>query len=145
MKRILIPFTALIAAGALAVGAQAAGAPSVKLASTSIGKILVNGRGFTVYAFSKDRRNQDVCVKKSGCTMSWIPVTTKAKVKAGPGLKASLLGTIKLPTGGKQVTYSGHPLYRYSFDSSPAATDYVGAHQFGGQWDALNAAGRVVK
>lgn len=145
MKRRLIPFTAIIATGALAVAAQAASAPTVKLAGTSIGKIIVTGRGFTVYAFSKDRRNQDVCVKKPGCTRTWPPLTTKTRVVAGPGLRAGLLGTIRLSNGAKQVTYSGHPLYRYSFDSSRAATDYVGAHQFGGEWDALNAAGHIVK
>ena len=145
MKRISIPFIAMIATAALAVTAQAAGTPTVKLASTGIGKILVTGKGFTVYVFSADRRNHDVCVTKSGCATTWPPVTTKAQLVAGPGLNARLLGTVKLPSGARQVTYSGHPLYRYSFDSSRAATDYVGANEFGGHWDALNAAGRLVK
>ncbi|MDQ2894270.1 MAG: hypothetical protein M3Y09_01270 [Actinomycetota bacterium] len=145
MRRSSTALIAIIVSGALAVVAQAAVSPNVKLASTSIGKILVNGKGFTVYAFSKDRRNTDVCKTKSGCTMTWPPLTTSAGVTVGSGLNARLLGTIKLSTGVKQVTYSGHPLYRYSFDSSRAATDYVGARQFGGQWDALNAAGRPVK
>ncbi len=145
MKRSLISFIAVIAMGLLAVAAYAAGNSTVKLASTSIGKILVTGKGFTVYTFSADRHNTDVCVKKSGCTMTWPPVTTKTKAIAGPGLKASLLGTIKLTNGSRQLTYAGHPLYRYSFDSSRAATDYVGAQQFGGHWDALNAAGHAVK
>lgn len=145
MKRMFVPLIAIIATGALAVAAQAASAPSVTLARTGIGKILVSGRGFTVYAFSSDRRNKDVCVTKRGCTKTWPLVTTKTKPVAGRGSNASLLGTITLAHGVKQVTYSGHPLYRYSFDSSRAATDYVGAHQFGGQWYALNAGGHTVK
>lgn len=80
MKRSLTPFIALVAAGVLAVAAQAAGTTSVKLAHTGIGKILVNSRGYTVYAFSKYRHNQDMCVKRSGCTMTWPPLTTKGKL-----------------------------------------------------------------
>jgi predicted lipoprotein with Yx(FWY)xxD motif len=144
VKRSLIPITVVIAAAAVAAAAIAA-SPAVKLANTSSGKIIVNGKGFTVYVFSKDGRNKDICVTKSGCPGTWPPLTTKSKPIAGPGLKASLLKTIKLPNGKKQLTYAGHPLYRYSFDSSRAATDYIGAHQFGGKWDGLNAAGHLVK
>ena len=58
------------------------------------------------------------------------------------GLKPSLLGTIALGGGRRQVTYAGHPLYTYAFDSGPAETGYVGATQFGGTWRALSATGR---
>ncbi len=70
MRRSSIALTAVIVSGALAVVAQAAVSPTVKLANTSIGQILVNGKGFTVYAFSNDRRNTDVCKTKSGCTLT---------------------------------------------------------------------------
>jgi predicted lipoprotein with Yx(FWY)xxD motif len=48
-------------------------------------------------------------------------------------------------TGGKQVTYAGHPLYTYSGDSGPGQTSYVGAKSFGGTWYAINASGGTVK
>jgi predicted lipoprotein with Yx(FWY)xxD motif len=60
-------------------------------------------------------------------------------------VKASSLSTIKLPGGASQVTYAGHPLYLYSGDSGPGETDYVGVSAFGGDWDAINAAGHAVK
>ena len=41
------------------------------------------------------------------------PLMTKAKPVAGPGVKQALLGTTKRPNGKLQVTYNGHPLYRY--------------------------------
>jgi hypothetical protein len=63
---------------------------------------------------------------------------------AGPGIKRRLLGTISLPSGAKQVTYAGHPLYRYIADS-PGDTSYVGFAEFGGSWFALNGNGRAVK
>jgi predicted lipoprotein with Yx(FWY)xxD motif len=142
VKRRLIPITALIATAIMAAAALAAG-PTVKLAKTGVGKILVNGNGWTVYAFSKDGHNKDVCAKKKGCTGVWPPVTTKTKPVAGPGLNAKLLGTVKLANGKKQVTYAGHPLYRYKFDSTRGETDYVGQPNFGGRWHAVNAAGHV--
>jgi predicted lipoprotein with Yx(FWY)xxD motif len=142
VKRISIPLAAILAVAVAAVAAAAT--PTVKLANTHVGRILVNGRGFTLYAFSRDGHNKDVCVTKPGCTMTWPPLTTITKPTAGPGLKGKLLGTIKLPNGSRQVTYAGHPLYRYAFDSR-GTTDYVGISQFGGEWDALTASGKVTK
>jgi hypothetical protein len=63
---------------------------------------------------------------------------------AGPGVKASLLGTITLPEGGSQVTYDGHPLYTFTEDSGPAETGYIGVRAFGGYWYALRRSGRAV-
>ncbi len=64
--------------------------------------------------------------------------------RASHGIKRSLLGTIKIRGGAVQVTYAGHPLYRYSGDVSPGATDYVGTHQFGGIWRAITPSGAPV-
>ena len=106
--------------------------------------ILVNSKGFTVYAFSKDSRNKDACVKISGCAAIWPPLTTAAKPIAGSGVKASLLGTIPYKGNLRQVTYAGHPLYMYSADSSPGSTGYVNQKAFGGRWPAMNAAGKEI-
>jgi predicted lipoprotein with Yx(FWY)xxD motif len=133
------------AAGAQALDASTASAPTVKLASTSIGKILVAKSNHTLYMFTRDKRDKDACVKVSMCTGTWPPYTTSGKPTAGPGVKSSLLGTIKLSSGRKQVTYAGHPLYTYAFDSGPKQTDYVGASQFGGKWYAVSSAGKTVK
>jgi predicted lipoprotein with Yx(FWY)xxD motif len=116
----------------------------IELRRSSLGKILTNGRGFTVYMFSRDARNKDRCVTTSGCKQVWPFASTHGKPTAAGGVKASLLGTIKLPGGVQQVTYAGHPLYMYSGDSGPAQTDYVGARQFGGVWHAVSAAGKPV-
>jgi predicted lipoprotein with Yx(FWY)xxD motif len=142
-----------ILAGAAVLAIPASGlagnrAPTVKLRKTGLGKILVNSKGFTLYMFTRDRRNKDNCYKISSsfgrCRDSWPPLPTKGKPTAGPGVKASLLGKIKLPNGTWQVTYNGHPLYTYAFDSGPGQTSYVGCPQFGGTWKALNAAGKAV-
>jgi predicted lipoprotein with Yx(FWY)xxD motif len=137
---------AMAGSAAARPSAAAAGSKGAKilLRSTSKGMILTNGRGFTVYAFSRDGKNKDACAKVSGCLATWPPITTKGRPQAGKGVKGSMLGTIKL--GGKrQVTYGGHPLYGYVADSSPGSTEYVGVSQFGGSWPALKANGKLVR
>ncbi|MEA2158014.1 MAG: hypothetical protein QOD66_394 [Solirubrobacteraceae bacterium] len=145
-----LTLTGLAAAVALAVAlihAPSAGAstrPTVKLAQSSLGKILVTGRGRTLYAFARDSRNTDRCMKISGCPGTWPLLTSTRKPTGGPGVKASLLGSIALPhRTARQVTYAGHPLYTYSGDSGPAQTDYVGVSMFGGAWPALTASGKT--
>lgn len=146
MKRILIPFIA-VAALALAVPTLAAakGPATVKVASSSLGKILVNGGGRTLYMFTKDGRKKDKCVGIRDCAATWPPLTTKGKPLAKSGARFSLIGTIKLSNGTTQVTYAGHPLYTYSGDFQPHETDYVGTPQFGGTWFAVNSSGAKVK
>jgi predicted lipoprotein with Yx(FWY)xxD motif len=125
--------------------AHAARAASVELHNTSLGKILVDAQGFTLYEFTRDSRNKDTCVKVSGCSTVWPPLTTHGNPTAGAGVKASLLSTIKLPGGTRQVTYAGHPLYGYAEATERAETSYVGVSHFGGKWEAVNAAGSAVR
>lgn len=156
MKRTNILLTSILAAGAcvpVVAEAQASGPAAhasakiakVQLRHTELGKVLVDAAGFTLYRFTKDPRDKNTCVKISGCASIWPALRTTGKPIAGPGVKASLLSTITLPGGTKQVTYAGHPLYLYAPSSEPAETSYVGFSAFGGVWDAVNAAGNIVK
>ena len=147
MKRILTLTTAALLAASLAapLASASSGRATLKLHNTSFGKLLVNAHGFTLYAFTKDTRNRDNCAKIAGCLGAWPVVATKGKAIAGPGVRASLIGTITLKSGVKQVTYGGHPLYTYIGDSSPGQTFYVNFFQFGGFWPAVNAGGKEVK
>ena len=117
----------------------------IELRRTSLGKILVDSSGNTLYRFTKDPRNKDACQTVAGCFGSWPALSTSARPVAGPGVKASLLSSIKLSDGAKQVTYAGHPLYLYAGSSEAGETAYVGAEQYGGIWYAVNAAGSSVK
>jgi predicted lipoprotein with Yx(FWY)xxD motif len=125
--------------------ASASRVAKVQLRHTSLGNVLVDTSGFTLFKFTKDGRNQDACVKISQCSGTWPALTTSGKPLAGPGVKASLLSTIKLPNGAKQVTYAGHALYRYANSEERGETTYVSAMQFGGTWYAVNAGGGTVK
>jgi predicted lipoprotein with Yx(FWY)xxD motif len=144
--RLAATIAVLGAAAVPIASASAAGAPAkISLRKTPLGMILVNGRGRTLYAFTKDGKNKDRCMTISGCASTWPVLTSTGKPKAGSGVKSSKLSTIKLSNGSRQVTYAGHPLYTYSGDTSAASTDYVGASQFGGTWPAVNAAGKTVQ
>ena len=149
MKRLTMLF--LATAAILPVGishaaarAHAARSAKLQLRHTALGSILVNRGGRTVFAFTRDSRNRDRCAQVAGCTGIWPLVTTSGTPALGPGVKRSLVGTIKV-AGARQVTYAGHPLYTYIGDAGPGDTSYVGQSQFGGRWLALNAAGRTVK
>jgi len=142
-----------LAASASAVTVAQAGRPTAEASRTAkigvrktgIGTILVSSSGRTLYEFTKDHTRSNSCVKIKECSEIWPSLTTSGKPTAGPGVKASLLSTITLRGGAKQVTYAGHPLYLYSGDSGPGETAYVGEKEFGGIWYAINAGGRTVK
>jgi predicted lipoprotein with Yx(FWY)xxD motif len=143
LTAVVTPLAATAAQGGTPT-AQVAKATKVQVRKTSLGKLLVNGSGFTVYEFTRDGHNKDTCVKIKGCSGTWPALTTTGKPTAGPGVTASKLSTITLAGGKKQVTYAGHPLYMYKFALGPADTSYTGALQFGGSWHAINAAGHHV-
>lgn len=135
----------LIASFASALAAARAPRPVVELRQTKLGKILVAANGFTIYVFTKDKRNVDNCQSTKGCASVWPAVTTSGKPTGGSGVKGSMLGTIKLKSGAKQVTYGGHPLYTFSGDSQAGETSYVNTSEYGGRWVAINASGGEVK
>jgi predicted lipoprotein with Yx(FWY)xxD motif len=154
MKRIYVPMIAVLSAvmGFSALANAQSGPPTahssaaarVQLRHTRLGSILVDSSGFTLYEFTKDR-GADSCMKISGCPKVWPALQTSGRPTAGPGVRASLLSTVRLPRGGEQVTYAGHPLYLYAEDSSAGETAYVGIRAFGGNWDALTASGRTMR
>ena len=115
----------------------------IELRSTSLGKLLTNSAGLTLFVFSKDSRNVDRCAPVASCANVWSIISTRGTPTVGPGVKRSLLGTIHV-RGRTQVTYAGHPLYRYAPEPTPGATDYVGAHASGGVWRAIRASGALI-
>jgi predicted lipoprotein with Yx(FWY)xxD motif len=124
--------------------ASVASAPTIRLEQTSLGEILVDGSGHTLYLFTRDRHNDDSCTKISGCLGTWPALTTTRKPVAGAHVRTSLLGTIELHGRVRQVTYAGHPLYTYALDFIRRSTFNIGADEYGGAWYAVDAAGKAV-
>lgn len=136
---------ALAGAAGAATSAHSARTEKIQLRHTSFGKVLVDVSGFVVYRFSKDTAKKNTCLTVSECSTTWPALTTSGQPTAGPGVNVKLLSTIKLPSGPRQVTYAGHPLYRYAAATERGEAGYAGVKQFGGTWYALSASGANVK
>jgi predicted lipoprotein with Yx(FWY)xxD motif len=121
---------------------SAGGGSSVKLASTKLGKVLVDAQGRTLYLFEADKGPMSAC--SGACASVWPPLTTTGGPTGGPGVTASKLGTTKRSDGAKEVTYNGHPLYTYAGDSAPGQTSGQGIDGFGAEWYVLSAAGNKI-
>jgi predicted lipoprotein with Yx(FWY)xxD motif len=131
------------AAAAPAAPVKAAtSAPTVSLAQSKFGKILVGSNGRTLYDFVADKTSMSTCY--GACASLWPPLTVTGTPKAGPGIVASLLGTTKRTDGTTEVTYNGHPLYYYVADTKPGQTTGQDINQFGALWYVLTADGKQV-
>ena len=115
---------------------------TVGVASTGLGKTLVDAQGRTLYLFKKDSGTTSACT--GACASAWPPVRANGKPTAGTGATASLLGTTARSDGAPQVTYNGHPLYLFVMDKKPGDTNGQGVTAFGAAWFALSASGNQV-
>ena len=138
---VLLTIAALVVAAA-ALASSSAGS-QVRLRKTSLGSILVNTKGRTLYLFMKDKPGKSSC--SGACAANWPPYLTTGRPTAGPGIKASLLGTTKRSDGKLQVTYARHPLYMFKFDAGPGSTRGENVEAFGAEWYVLSANGVKVE
>ena len=112
--------------------------PTVQIAESALGPILVDENGFTLYLLDTDTATTISCTAE--CATTWPPVTVDGAPVAGPGVDPSLLATLATATA-EQVTYAGHPLYRFSGDQAAGQTNGFGV---GGIWWVLAADGTKV-
>ena len=117
----------------------ASSSPAVSLEQTSLGPVLVDAKGRTLYLFESDRPN--VSTLSAAGRAIWPPFTAKSKPAAMGAANAALIGTIP---GSGQVTYDGHPLYYYVGDQQPGQTTGQGLNQFGARWYVLSATGSPI-
>jgi predicted lipoprotein with Yx(FWY)xxD motif len=115
---------------------------TVSLRKTKLGLILVNSRGHTLYMFAKDKHGQSAC--SGSCAKFWPPLLQRGAPTAGPGVKASLLGTTRRSNGSLQLTYNKHPLYSFTLDTQAGQTNGEGNLAFGARWYAVSAKGGPV-
>src|SRR6266851_108668 len=105
--------------------------------------VLVESNGLTVYLFLADSSATSAC-NSASCVQYWPPVLTKGAPQAGPGVNASLLGTITRADGTAQVTYAGHPLYRFVSDKAAGDSTGQGVNAFGALWYVLSPSGAQI-
>jgi predicted lipoprotein with Yx(FWY)xxD motif len=138
----LIPIAALMLAGPGAAADAASKHAVVKTRTTSLGRILVDGKGRTLYLFRKDKGRRSHC--SGSCAAAWPPLTTRERPEAEGGAKQSKLSTSRRRNGTRQVLYNGHPLYRYAFDGAPGDTFGQGSTAFGARWFVVAPSGRAI-
>jgi predicted lipoprotein with Yx(FWY)xxD motif len=110
--------------------------------------ILVNAKGHTLYVFAKDKRRRVTCTASGGCTSFWHPLKLKKgmrKATVGGAAKASLIGSVKNPGGGRVVTYAKWPLYTYVGDTGAGTANGENKNLNGGRWWVISPKGRVIK
>ena len=115
-------------------------AASVGTAMTSLGTILVDGKGRSLYMYGADTPRSGKSACAGACLAAWPPLT--GAPSAGSGVDASKLGTITGTDGSTQVTYNGWPLYYFAKDSAAGQTTGQGV---GGIWWVVSPQGEPIK
>ena len=143
--RLVLPIgLALVAVSASSGAFASSHAPrsTLTVGPSSYGVILFDGRGFALYAFTRDPRGRSVC--SGACARAWPPYIVKTRPRAGSGVKARLLGTTKRADGNLQVTYAGRALYYYVGDRRARQILCQNVTEFGGVWRVVRPRGALV-
>lgn len=116
----------------------AAAKVTVKTASTSLGTVLVDADGKTLYTWDRDTGPASTCV--GNCAATWPPLVLPSGVStpvAGAGI--GQLTTAPRPDDATkmQVNLDGKPLYYYSADQAPGDVKGDGV---GGTWHVVKTA-----
>jgi len=127
----------------LATSHASASGTKITLHKTKIGKVLATSSGVTLYLFMADKHGKSACYGQ--CAKFWPPAIKRGKLLAGPGVKRNLLGTTKRKNGSRQVTYKGHPLYRFKLDKGSGQIKGQNQDFFGGEWFVVSSSGKANK
>ena len=136
----------LLAALALAPGSSwgsSSTGPTLTAHSSRYGTVLFDGRGYVLYAFTRDRAGRSACY--GACAKAWPVYFARGTLRAGRGVKRSLIGATRRRDGRRQVTYAGRPLYYYVGDRRPGQILCQNVPEFGGTWLVMRPSGRLVR
>jgi predicted lipoprotein with Yx(FWY)xxD motif len=114
-----------------------AGGSALSTGQTSLGKVLVDSRGMTLYTLSADGHDHSTC--SAQCLQFWPAV---APAKSGKVSVATSSTTT--PSGSPIATVAGHPVYTFSQDQQPGDVNGEGVNEFGGTWYAVSPSGQPV-
>ncbi len=129
------------AGGTASPTAPASGGVQLKVTQSTLGMILTDASGRTLYAFTKDANGKSAC--NGNCSATWPALSTAAgqKASAGDGVTAEWISSITRDDGTTQVTYGGHPVYFYAPDTIAGDTKGQGV---GGLWFVVGADGQLI-
>ena len=145
MKTLLAGIAASTALAALAAPADSmTSAPTLTARSSAYGKILFDGRGYALYAFTRDPRGgKSHCY--GACAQAWPVYYKHGAPTAGRGVSRRLIGFVKRKDGRRQVTYNGRPLYYYVNDRRPGQVLCQDVFEYGGRWLVVRPSGKLVR
>ena len=116
---------------------EAAAGGVLIVADSSLGSILSDGDGNTLYLFTPDTQGESVCYDQ--CEAAWPPVVDE--LQPGDGVDGALLGAVARTDGSQQVTYNGWPLYYFANDSAPGDINGQGLNDV---WYVVSAEGDAI-
>lgn len=93
-------------------------------ADSAKSKILVDGKGMTLYTFDKDAGGKSVC--NGPCATKWPPLSASTGTASGDWTM------ITRDDGAKQWAFKGKPLYVFAKDTKPG--DTMGDGFLNGAW-----------
>ena len=131
--------------GAAPAGSDRSAGPAVTIDARtlgSVGRVLVNSKGYALYMFVPDGQRQVTCTGLCAATWPPVKITPSAQLVAGPGVQAGLLSSDPDPAGGRVVTYHGWPLYTYTGDVQPGQVTGQGIDLNGGDWYLMRPSGQ---
>ena len=113
------------------------------VATTSLGPVLVDHSGRTVYLLTADTPGHSSC--SAQCLQVWplAPAPAGTSVPPVPGIGA-VLSTAKASSGAQMLTAGGWPLYTFVKDQAPGDVMGQGVTSFGGTWYAVSPSGSAV-
>ncbi len=112
--------------------------PEVEVGDTSLGDVLVDASGMTLYVYAFDTPGVSTCV--DACALTWPPLLA-TDIDVGDGLNPDAFTLVARPDGTTQVAVNGAPLYRFSGDIDPGDT---AGHGFNELWLAVAPDGQPI-
>ena len=126
--------------GPASSSAPAAAAADLKVADSKAGQIVVDGKGMSVYYYTKDVKDSGTSTCTGGCLDAWPPVLATADTPTVDGVTGTV-GTIATPDGKKQLTVNGMPVYLYAKDLAAGDTTGQGV---GSVWYLVAPSGEMI-
>lgn len=138
------PSAAPVVAASPSPAPPVASGTAINVGTTKVGQVLVDSNGQTVYLFLADNGATSSC-NSASCVQYWPPVLSNGAPQAGARVNASLLGTITRSDHTTQVTYAGHPLYRFISDQMAGDVAGQGLNSFGAPWYVVSPSGALIR
>ena len=98
--------------------AAAAASTDLATAETSLGTIVVDGKGMSAYYFLKDTKGSGTSACSGECAAAWPAITTENATPTVTGVTGEV-GTITGADGKLQITIDGRPIYTFAQDTAP--------------------------